>query len=80
MAKGKALQTLAGEYGIVQAGSEFELRKTDLEKLVEAGLAEWVDEGESEAPTEEKVSSVRITEKEKEPKVISKKKDGGPGK
>lgn len=60
MAKGKALQTLAGSYGTVQAGQEFELRDSDLKTLVAAGLAELVSEGDSE-PEPVKEKSVRIT-------------------
>ena len=66
MAKGKALDTISGDYGTVTAGQEFTTTSGVLKQLVENGLAEAVSEEDTQAEADEKEAAekrkgVRIT-------------------
>lgn len=75
MAKLKAKQTLRGKYGKVAAGEDFELSKKDGQKLVDKGLAEFVDESEEDETEEENESSIKVNDPKTEKKTVTIRKE-----
>lgn len=65
--KAKALQSLAGEYGMAVAGDEIVLNKKHAEELQERGAIEIVGEAD-EAEVKEKETSFNITDNTGKPK------------
>jgi CRISPR/Cas system-associated protein Csm6 len=75
MAKGKAIDTLTGDYGTVTAGQEFTTSAGVLKDLVARGLAEAV----SEEDTQEEADEKEAAEKKKGVRIKDEKnKQAGP--
>ena len=61
----KALQTIAGEYGVIQRGGTAEVTSSVAKNLVKAGLAEVLHEGEeSEDEKKEQHETSKAEQKE----------------
>lgn len=75
MAKLKAKQTLRGKYGKKSAGEQFELSKKDGQKLVDKGLAEFVDDTDDDVEEVQSESSIKVNEPKTEKKTITVKRE-----